>query len=84
MLRETLWAILGCIAVVLIVVGLLLTDRNKSYTIQCAVITPDGPVQTVNLKAKDVRVTDFGIVKSKEGIYIPTTNEICVITKESE
>lgn len=63
----------------------MIEGENKgSYTIQCAVLTPNGPAPTVNLKAHDVVVTDFGIIKTKEGIYIPTTNEVCVIKREEE
>lgn len=69
----------------IVLIAAKMGNENKgTYTIQCAVITPNGPVQTVNLKAHNVVVTDFGIVKMKEGLYIPTTNEICVIKKESE
>lgn len=55
-----------------------------NYSVQCAVVTPSGPVPTVSLKGEDVIITDFGIVKMKEGLYIPTVSEICLIKKEGE
>lgn len=58
---------------------------SKTYTVECAVITPSGPVGTISAKElKDVVITDFGIIKHSRGLYVPNTNEICFVKEVKE
>jgi len=56
--------------------------RDRKYEIVCAVLTPEGPAPTIKTEATNARITDFGVIISDEGLYIPTTNEICFVKEQ--
>lgn len=57
-------------------------NTPEKYEIVCAVLTPEGPVPTIKTEATNARITDFGVIISDEGLYIPTTNEICFVKEQ--
>ena len=75
--------------VFVVIVGVVIYlgfERNtvkvtNTATITCAIINPNGPIPTIKVEATDVEITDFGIIRTKEGLYVPTTNEICIVEK---
>ena len=57
-------------------------EPDTKTTITCGIITPNGPVPTIKIEGTNVEITDFGIIRMKEGLYVPTTNEVCVTENE--
>lgn len=56
--------------------------QTKHYEIICAVLTQGGPSPTIKTEATNVRMTDAGVIIADEGMYIPTTNEMCIVREK--
>lgn len=82
-------AFIGSIfAVILLIVaslGLALHDRYQSEqrrktvsVMKCSVWNPDQAIDTIQIQDNNLRITEFGIVIGEHGLYVPTTNELCI------
>lgn len=67
-------------AAIIFVVQMMKPDPvTKTYQIACMIWTPEGPLPTIQTEATNAKITSFGVIKSDEGLYIPATNELCMV-----
>jgi len=50
----------------------------KTYTVQCLIITPSGPVKTIEFEDNRVR-EENGVIKGNTKVYRLNANEACLI-----
>ena len=60
------------------------TNEVVTQDLTCGIITPNGMVGTIKGEVKNGTITDFGIIKHKDGLYIPTVNEVCILVEKGD
>lgn len=91
--KENPFSLIAIVIAVAVItwVALALTSRfinNEpeavTQELTCGIITPNGMVGTIKGEVKNGTITDFGIIKHKDGLYIPTVNEVCLLTEKDD
>lgn len=56
-----------------------LEAKGDPIGLTCGVVTPSGIQPTFSAeKVKGIRVSDFGVIHSRDFIYTPASGEVCV------
>lgn len=60
-------------------------QHQPVYSLSCGIVTPAGPVPTLNIAdLKEVEVSEFGVIRARGFIYTPASGEVCFLNKKGE
>lgn len=81
----------GIVVFILFLIGFgvgVWTKRQESsviHSLSCGIITPSGPVPTLNIAdLKEISISEFGVIRARGFIYTPASGEVCFLNKKGE